>query len=234
MARARIAMPQARGSAACARIALLQARGSAACARIALLQARGSAGWARFASAAVVALSCTPASAAAAESTEAPIATSSREQPGALGGLSPASATGAASASRFWATVNICDTERSPDALGVRASMPGNGRRERMYMRFRAQHWSGAEQRWRPVAGAGVSPWVYAGSARYANRQAGWTFAFAPPPAGVTFTMRAVVDFERRRGRARVMSRRRATTTGIAGVHGGDPPGTSKALCLIY
>ena len=27
----------------------------------------------------------------------------------------------------FWATVNICDTEDSPNALGVRTSVPGNG-----------------------------------------------------------------------------------------------------------
>jgi hypothetical protein len=159
----------------------------------------------------------------------------------------------------LWATVNICDTARAPDSMGVRASMPGNSRSRRMYMRFTAQYWSRSRQDWAPVAGSGVSPWVFAGSARYERRQAGWTFEFAPPPPGVTFTMRAIVEFEWRASRERVARRGRSkrkrsfdlrgpsasrakvvrsvtrtTETGIAGVHGGDPEGTSKAMCLIY
>jgi hypothetical protein len=159
----------------------------------------------------------------------------------------------------LWATVNICDTARAPNAMGVRASMPGNGTRQRMFMRFRAEYWSRSLQNWAPVAGSGVSDWVFAGSAEYDRRQAGWTFEFAAPPAGVTFTMRAVVEFEWRRTREQVArikrwkrklrfdlrkpkasasqvvrSVTRTTETGIAGVHGGDPSGTSKAMCLIY
>jgi hypothetical protein len=175
----------------------------------------------------------------------------------------------------LWATVNICDTAKAPDSMGIRASMPGNGTGQRMYMRFRAEYWSRSRQDWAPVAGTGVSPWVFAGSAEYARRQAGWTFEFAAPPAGVTFTMRAIVEFEwrrsedtvARRGHRRAMRKRgfsrhfrrvakryrhfdlrgsqaspsrtvrsvtRTTETGIEGVHGGDPAGTSKAMCLIY
>jgi hypothetical protein len=178
----------------------------------------------------------------------------------------------------LWATVNICDTAKAPDSMGVRASMPGNGTRQRMYMRFSAEYWSRSRQAWTPVAGSGVSPWVFAGSAEYARRQAGWTFHFAAPPAGVTFTMRANVEFEwrwskdqvarrmkrhrslakhrrhqaKRHSRYRKRLRRfdlrgkpashagvvravaRTTETGIEGVHGGDPAGTSKAMCLIY
>ena len=158
----------------------------------------------------------------------------------------------------IWATVNICDTASSPDSMGVRASMPGNGTDERMWMRFRAEYWSRSKQDWAPVAGTGISPWVYAGSARYARRQAGWTFGFAAPPAGVTFTMRAQVDYqwrerltgpalrrqvkrfrfkrvEARTARSRaVRSITQITETGIRSVDGGDPLGTSKAMCLIY
>jgi hypothetical protein len=160
-----------------------------------------------------------------------------RSSTGPLAGLAHA-----AGAESLWATVNICDTERSPDSMGVRASMPGTGRRQRMYMRFTALYYSGSAQAWLAVPGAGESPWVYAGSARYAQGQAGWTFTFSAPPAGATFTMRGVVEYEwraRRRGgrRARwtaVRRRSRVTRTGVEGVDGGDPPGTSKALCLIY
>jgi hypothetical protein len=150
----------------------------------------------------------------------------------------------AARTSRLWATVNICDTATAPNSMGVRAGMPGNASGQRMFMRFRAEYWSRARQDWAAVAGSGVSPWVYAGPARFERRQAGWTFEFAPPPAGVTFTMRALVEFQwRRPGRALerqgrhsrvVRSITRATETGIRGVDGGDPAGTSKAMCLIY
>jgi hypothetical protein len=157
---------------------------------------------------------------------------------------------GIASASgnpRLWATVNICDTAASPDSMGIRAGMPGNASGQRMFMRFRAEYWSRSLQDWAPLSGTGgESPWVYAGPARYERRQAGWTFRFAPPPAGVTFTMRATVEFEWRkrmparsarhkRFRSRVVrSITRTTETGIRGVDGGDPAGTSKAMCLIY
>jgi len=147
----------------------------------------------------------------------------------------------------LWATVNICDTARDPDSMGVRASMPGNGTDQRMWMRFTAEYWSRARQAWTAVSGSGISPWVYAGSAESARRQAGWTFAFSAPPEGVTFTMRAHVEFEwrakqlpaakrtsKRSRRKVVRSVIRSTETGIEGVDGGDPADTSKAACLIY
>ena len=155
----------------------------------------------------------------------------------------------AARAPALWATVNICDTAANPDSMGIRASMPGNGADQRMWMRFSAEYWSRSRQAWTAVGGSGVSPWVQAGSAQSARRQAGWTFSFAPPPEGVTFTMRAHVEFEwraragagatgsARRGRTAgrvIRSAIRATETGIPGVDGGDPAGTSKAACLIY
>jgi len=193
----------------------------------------------------------------------------------------------ASSTPELWATVNICDTKDAPDSMGVRASMPGNGTKQKMFMRFTAQYWSRSREDWAPVAGSGTSPWVLAGSAEYARRQAGWTFEFAAPPQGVTFTMRSTVEFEwraapepekralkgekgregdkrrdgakRREGAKRDGAKRRkdgkrrarffdmkgnasrvvrnvtrTTETGIEGVHGGDPAGTSKAMCLIY
>jgi hypothetical protein len=160
-----------------------------------------------------------------------------------------------ASVSRRWATVNICDTEKSPDAMGLRASMPGNGTRQRMFMRFSAQWYSGSANQWLDVPG-GVSKWIYAGSARYVSRQAGYTFDFVTPAVGRGYLLRAVTEFQWRslnrpgatrlkqdRYQAQPASRRPTwkiahassllTRTGIKGVDGGDPPGTSKAICLI-
>jgi hypothetical protein len=163
----------------------------------------------------------------------------------------------------FWATVNICDTAKSPNALGVRTSVPGNGSNERIFARYTAQWWSGAEQKWLTVAGSGVTDWIKLGSADMSSRQAGWTFRFVQPPAGATYVMRGVVEFQwrhkdarkgrrfrttrrpgtlrRARRRARrsqraavVRERTLLTKTGMKGVQGGDPAGLSKAMCLIW
>jgi len=155
----------------------------------------------------------------------------------------------------FWATVNVCDTDASPNALGVRTSVPGNGSDERIYARYTAQWWSGASQEWRTVVGSGVTDWAYIGDADMSERQAGWTFRFVQPPEGTTYVMRGVVEVEwrdqvrsaRKARKARksrkahraqrwsmVRERTLLTKTGMTGVQGGDPAGTSKALCLIW
>jgi hypothetical protein len=152
----------------------------------------------------------------------------------------------------FWATVNICDTAASPNAVGVRTSVPGNGTDERIFARYTAQWWSAAAQEWKSVGGSGVTDWVYIGQADMSARQAGWTFRFVQPPSGTTYVMRGVVEFEwrasvsaaRRARKARkahraqrmavVRQRTLLTETGMKGVQGGDPAGTSKAMCLIW
>ncbi|MDQ3644670.1 MAG: hypothetical protein M3356_04080 [Actinomycetota bacterium] len=146
----------------------------------------------------------------------------------------PAHAAGSG-AKLLWATVNLCDTAAAPDTVGVRASMPGNGTRQRLYMRFEAQWFD--ERRHRFVASGSSSRWIHVGSARFRSTQSGFTFGFGPPPAGTEFKLRGLVSFEwrgRRDGRQVVVRREsRVTRGGIAGVEGGDPPGTSKATCVI-
>jgi hypothetical protein len=101
-----------------------------------------------------------------------------------------------AEARPFWATVNICDTKDSPNALGIRTSVPGNGTPQRIFARYTAQWWSEADQKWLTVEGSGVTSWVLVGSADMASRQAGWTFTFVQPPEGTTYVMRGVVELE--------------------------------------
>ena len=155
----------------------------------------------------------------------------------------------AAEQSPLWATVNVCDTAGSPNAMGVRASMPGNGSAQRMYMRFSATWYSRSKQAWYPVAGEGRSDWIYVGRADVRARQAGYTFEFsAPQHPGSTFIVRGAVEMEwrkvrrprtrrgRRARRAReIVVRKSSTTTrnGIENVGVGDPPGTSEGLCVI-
>jgi hypothetical protein len=101
-----------------------------------------------------------------------------------------------ADAHPFWATVNVCDTKDSPNSLGIRTSVPGNGTRQRIFARYTAQWWSEADQKWLTVEGSGVTPWLLVGSADMASRQAGWTFTFVQPPEGTTYVMRGVVELE--------------------------------------
>jgi hypothetical protein len=147
---------------------------------------------------------------------------------------------------RLWATINICDTLKHPDELGVRASMPGNGRRQRMYMRFHAQYWDSAKKRYRDVPGTGRTKWIYAGSARYRFRQAGFNFGFDPPAPGASYRLRGVVDFQwrarrhakqgKRHKRRWVVVRRarRVTHSGHENVPGSDPPDFSASFCVIH
>jgi hypothetical protein len=164
--------------------------------------------------------------------------------PQAASPAGPLLAPGAhASAARdLWATVNICDTFESPDAMGLRASMPGNGTDQRMYMRFSAQWYSGTRGAWLDIAG-GRSPWIYAGSARYQARQAGYSFDFQTPAYGHAYILRGTVQYQWRSVRRTKGARRAAyriarersvlTSTGVRGVRGGDPKGTSKAMCAV-
>jgi hypothetical protein len=157
--------------------------------------------------------------------------------------LLPAGAQGATSPSKYlWATINICDTLQHPNQMGVRASMPGNGEHQRMYMRFQAQFYNEATKRYQNVLGSGLSGWIYAGSARYRFRQAGFTFSFDPPAPGANFTLRGLVSFQwRARQRTKsghrrwvvVRKLRRVTKGGREGVHGADPPGFSSGVCQI-
>jgi hypothetical protein len=156
--------------------------------------------------------------------------------------VAPTSSALAGKPDRLWATVNICDTLRYPNQMGVRASMPGNGTKERMYMRFRAQFFNATKNKWFNVKGNADSGWVLAGSARFVSREAGWTFSFSPPAAGATFTLRGLVNFQwriRKRvdGRLRTVIVRRSkeiTEGGQKSPVGADPPGYSSGTCDIH
>ncbi len=149
--------------------------------------------------------------------------------------LGPVLAGAAKPANKYlWATVNLCDTAGAPDTIGIRASMPGNGTRQQLYMRFEAQRFDAANHRYVPSGSS--SRWIRVGSARFKSAQAGFSFQFGLQP-GTEATFRGLVDFEwraRRNGRQVVVRQEaRITRAGIEGVGGGDPPNTSAATCVI-
>jgi hypothetical protein len=149
----------------------------------------------------------------------------------------PASAS--ARADDLWTTVNACNTAAHPSTMGVRGRMPGDGTRERMYMRFAAQ-FRDAGGSWQYVDGNGHSPWMYAGSARFSYEEAGFTFQFDPPQTGDKFLFRGVTDFQwrvrkRRHHKLRtvVVDRARLVTEAGHPTSQAEPPGYSAASCEI-
>lgn len=151
----------------------------------------------------------------------------------ALGGLLvPAGTAEAASTKYLWATINKCDDARS--SFGIRASMPGNGTGQRMYMRFSAQ-FRNAGGRW--VETGSSSRWILVGTARRRSVQSGYDFDFVPPPKDQNYVFRGTVNFRwtARKGKRRrvVHTASKTTKPDIEGVEGGSPRGRSDGDCLI-
>jgi hypothetical protein len=127
-----------------------------------------------------------------------------------------------------WATVNVCDTAKQPDAIGIRASMPGTPKGARLSMRFRVQYRDGDD--WKAVKGAD-SGWRQVGAAKGKPVQYGWSFAFQHSSSSVT--LRGVVKFRWRRGDALPKQAEVATEAGHRSSAGADPPGYSAATCAL-
>ena len=91
--------------------------------------------------------------------------------------------TATAAAPDVWATVNVCDTAKHPNAIGVRASMPGARRqRVRLYMRFRVQWKDPADGLWHNLIDEGDSGYIAVGRPKHgARRQGGYQFRFQAP-----------------------------------------------------
>jgi hypothetical protein len=134
----------------------------------------------------------------------------------------------------LWSTVNICDTAKQPDTIGIRASMPGSGRKgEKMYMRFQVQYFRASTQTWAPTDATVDSGFQPVGSAIYRRRESGWNFSITPPPAGQTYRLRGVVTYEWRKRKAVVRRAQKRTHSGHKGTFGSDPKGFSAAECTI-
>ena len=149
--------------------------------------------------------------------------------------VAPPASASVGTSSRTWATVNLCDTAKHPDAVGVRASMPGNGRRTgSLWMRFRLEFrdaegiWHGFSER------AGVDSGVrrVARRADLVARQGGWTFPFSPAE-GDRYVLRGRVLLQWRARGGRVLRRAERLTTAGRDPATADPRGYSAATCTV-
>jgi hypothetical protein len=142
--------------------------------------------------------------------------------------LAPALAAARPAQAGLWATVNVCDTAKHPNEVGIRASMPGTPRGTVRRLRFRVQWRDG--DRWRYVTGAD-SGWRKLSRARGKAIESGWSFEFEPPAKPITF--RGVVRFRWLRNGKVVSRALEITEAGHRSTAGADPDGFSAASCSI-
>jgi hypothetical protein len=128
-----------------------------------------------------------------------------------------------------WATVNVCDSAKQPETVGIRASMPGTPKGVRLSMRFRVQY-KVDENTWADVKDAD-SGWRVLGAAKGVPAESGWSFSFAKPAKAVT--LRGVVRFRWRKGDQLPRTAEVATEAGHRSSAGSDPAGYSAATCAL-
>ncbi|MEA2149291.1 MAG: hypothetical protein QOD69_1121 [Solirubrobacteraceae bacterium] len=164
----------------------------------------------------------------------APHATGALLLAAAVAPVATVAAQGTVESSRhLWATVNVCDTERWPDTVGIRGSMPGSGDpRETMWMRFQVQFQSPVDGKWHNVPAGGDSGFVVAGAAQVKARQSGRSFRISPRK-GEQVLLRGKVSFEWRVKDVVMRSASMRTQKGHKSSAGSDPPGYSAATCTV-
>jgi hypothetical protein len=132
----------------------------------------------------------------------------------------------------LWATIDVCSPIDQPNTVGIRGSMPGDKRAgDKMYMSFRLQYMTAANQWINLVSGAG-SGYVAVGSGA-SSRQGGTSFELKPVAGKPAVTLRGVVDFEWRHGKKVVVSATEPTSVGHKSLAGADPADFSAATCVI-
>jgi hypothetical protein len=132
----------------------------------------------------------------------------------------------------LWATVDVCDTAKQPDTVGVRGSMPGDGHaHDEMLMSFHLQYLNAVNQ-WVEIATGTSSAFIDVGGAG-ATRQGGSSFMLKPRASKATYTLRGVVDFKWMRGATVVHTAHRYTSAGHQATDGAEPKGFSAAQCSV-
>jgi len=145
----------------------------------------------------------------------------------------PSAATADAATPDVWATVNVCDTAKHPNAIGIRASMPGARRAKvRLYMRFRVQWKDATDGLWHNLIQEGDSGFIAVGRPKDGSRrQGGYLFPFEAPAHPLR--LRGRVDFEWRIGKHVVKADHTLTAKGHRSGAGSDPLGYSAATCEL-
>ena len=125
----------------------------------------------------------------------------------------------------LWATVNICDTKRFPNTVGVRGQMPALGFKATLKINIQVEFFD--TKHFTPAPNAAMQ--IPLGTVATGLQQGGATFMFKPH-AGL---FRATIEFQWLRGRTVLGSTTRRTTGGHKGADFGNPPHFSAPQCRI-
>jgi hypothetical protein len=126
----------------------------------------------------------------------------------------------------LWATVNICDTKRNPDTIGIRGEMPALGFKTGLSIEIRLEFYKFKQRQWALVPGAVRR--VPLGSFSTGLHQDGFSFIFKP-----FVVLRGAVTFKWTLAGKVIGSTARTTARNLKHVDDGDPPGYSRARCTI-
>lgn len=137
------------------------------------------------------------------------------------------------SSRELWATIDVCNSAKEPDTVGVRGSMPNDGHeKDAMYMRFQLEYMDPQSKSWSVPAHGADSGFIALGSAK-SGRQGGTSFQLSVAKGQPGYTMRGLVTFQWRRAGRIVHQTTRTTSAGHPNVVRADPPGYSAADCTI-
>jgi hypothetical protein len=132
----------------------------------------------------------------------------------------------AARSTGLWATINICNTRKHPDTIGIRAQMPALGFVTTMQMVVTLGYYTTATDSFKPLSSSSTT--LSLGEARGGYHQDGVTFTVKPPAK-----LDATVKFVWSSGSTVLGTITRTTVKGRTGVQQGDPPGYSANICAI-
>ncbi len=129
----------------------------------------------------------------------------------------------------LWATVNICDSPRHRNDLGVRGQMPTLGFSSTLFLVIQVNYWSQAQRRFLPIQSNLATTRLSLGSVSTGLQQAGAVFPFHPH----TGLLNATVTFIWTRGGKVIGQTVRRTTADHKDVDHSSPPRFSAAQCRI-
>jgi hypothetical protein len=129
----------------------------------------------------------------------------------------------------LWSTINICDTSRHPDVVGIRGQMPSLGFSALLSMDIQLDYWSTSEKRFIQVPGNAAHKQLSLGSPANGVHQGGIDFSVTPH-AGL---LSGEITFTWRRGGRLLAELTRPASAGHPDADFGDPEHYSAGECEI-
>jgi hypothetical protein len=128
---------------------------------------------------------------------------------------------------RLWATINVCDTRKHPNTIGIRGEAPALGFPATISISLGVDFWSKTDKRYEPDPNA--QRVIKVGPISHGIHQRGVTFRFAPH----TGRLRGTATFSWKRHGKVLGTAKRVTTSSHHDADFGDPSGFSAATCMI-